>query len=260
VLKTRTLSALVMAPPALLAVWAGGYAFAALATLAAILMAWDWHRMACGGFGLSGRIAALGMLAAVPLAVTFAGPALALVFGVAVLSMVVAAPADRRWAGWGALYVGVPCVSLVWLRGDAQMGTALVGWLLLVVWATDIGAYASGRLIGGPLLMPRVSPKKTWAGLLGGMVSAALVAGLFVIQLELGNAVWVALAGAAVAVVAQIGDLFESWVKRRWGVKDSSSIIPGHGGVMDRVDGLMAAGLAVALLSLLSGKSILAWQ
>ena len=259
-LKTRILSALVLAPPALLAVWAGGFPFAALVALAAGLMCWEWHRMACGGFGPAGWVAATAAVATMPLALVEPRAALALVLFGALGSTALAPSGRRGWAWWGALYAALPSLAMVWLRADPTHGAALVGWLLLVVWATDSGAYAAGRLIGGPLLMPRVSPKKTWAGLLGGMASAALVGVGFAWAVGVAGLTWVALAGAVVAVVAQAGDLFESWVKRRWGVKDSSAIIPGHGGVMDRVDGLLAAALAVAALTLLTGKTILAWQ
>ena len=131
--------------------------------------------------------------------------------------------------------------------------------LLCVVWATDIGAYAFGRLIGGPKLAPRFSPKKTWAGLIGGMLSAAGVGA--------GIAAWAGLAvvgfgllSAGLAVMSQAGDLFESWVKRRFNVKDSSNIIPGHGGVLDRVDGVLPVAVVVAVLALVQGGGILTWR
>ncbi|MEW5728019.1 MAG: phosphatidate cytidylyltransferase, partial [Pseudomonadota bacterium] len=163
------------------------------------------------------------------------------------------------WAGLGALYVGLPSVALVWLRGDPEVGRETVFWLLLLVWATDTGAYAFGRLIGGPKLMPAVSPKKTWAGLVGGMICAGAVGLAVAAAVPLPNAAGLAVGSAMLAVVAQAGDLLESWVKRRFGVKDSSSIIPGHGGVLDRVDGLLAAGAAVALGSWSSGAAMLTW-
>jgi phosphatidate cytidylyltransferase len=223
-------------------------------------MAWEWHRMACGGFGLAGWLTGAVTAAAALLAVHHPAIAGLSIVAVALASAVLVRDERRSWAGFGALYVGLPTLALVWLRGDPHNGGAVVVWLLLVVWATDIGAYASGRLIGGPLLLPRVSPKKTWSGLLGGMMSAAIVAVVVCRVLGQGDPLWIGIAGAVTAVVAQIGDLFESWVKRRWGVKDSSAIIPGHGGVMDRVDGLLSAGVAVAILTALTGKAILAWQ
>lgn len=261
-LKTRALSALVMAPPALLAAWAGGYPFAALIALAAALMGWEWHRMLNGAYGLAGRVSSAGCAVAALLAVGHPTWGLA----VAALTIPVAAAlagsdrAGRGWAAFGALYAGLPSVCLVWLRDDTATGNALIWWLLLVVWATDIGAYAFGRLIGGPKLMPLVSPKKTWAGLVGGMLSAGLAGILVALAVGTAPGAQVFAAGAVVAVVAQAGDLFESWIKRRCNVKDSSNIIPGHGGVLDRVDGLLTASLAVAAFSLATGKTVLDWQ
>jgi len=266
VLQTRALSALVLAPPALLAVWVGGYAFAALAALAVGVMCWEWHVMVLGRFGWSGRLAAILCAIACPLAVERADFAAALVLVAALAAAALGAdygkdnPRPRIWAGLGALYVGWPAVAMVWLRGQGGDGRLLLVWLLLLVWATDIGAYACGRLIGGPLLAPRVSPKKTWAGLLGGMASAALV-GLAVSSLaNVGAPLGLAVGGALLAVIAQGGDLMESWVKRRWGVKDASNVIPGHGGVLDRVDGLLAVAGAVALGTLATGTEVLKWQ
>lgn len=261
-LKTRALSALAMAPPALLAAWAGGYAFGALIALCAALMCWEWHRMLNGAFTLSGKVAALGCSAAALLAVARPEMGLALAALAAVISSALAGGdrSGRGWAAFGAVYGGVPSVALVWLRGDPTVGNAVIWWLLLVVWSTDIGAYAFGRLIGGPKLLPLVSPKKTWAGLIGGMISAGLAALLVALAVGAAAGLAVFAAGAVVAVVAQIGDLFESWIKRRCNVKDSSNIIPGHGGVLDRVDGLLTAALAVAALSLATGKTVLDWQ
>jgi phosphatidate cytidylyltransferase len=135
-------------------------------------------------------------------------------------------------------------------------GRDLVIWLLLVIWATDIGAYFAGRSIGGPKLAPRISPKKTWAGLFGGMVAAAAVAGLAGIWLDdFKPSLWNLLLAMVLAVVSQIGDLLESHLKRRYDAKDSSNLIPGHGGVLDRTDGLMAASLMLALVVLMTRGS-----
>lgn len=249
-----------MAPPALLATWWGGYAFAALVALAAAIMCWEWDKIVTRRFDWPGRVAAVGCLLAALLAVVSPVAALALVVVTAVSSAGLAQRDGRQWAGWGVLYAGLPSVALVWLRGDGEVGLHTVFWLLLLVWATDIGAYASGRLIGGPLLMPVVSPKKTWAGLIGGVVSAGLVGLAMGLTLALPHPVIIMAISGGLAVVAQAGDLLESWVKRRWGVKDSSNIIPGHGGVFDRVDGLLAAAVAVALASLVTGSAVLYWQ
>jgi phosphatidate cytidylyltransferase len=263
VLLPRILSALVMAPPALLATWWGGYAFGALVALAASIMCWEWDTIVNKRFSWSGKVGAMGCAVAAGLSLSAPAAALALVAGSAIAAAALAPSHYERarlWAGLGPLYAGVPAVALIWLRGDDPVGRDTLFWLLLLVWATDIGAYAAGRLIGGPLLLPVVSPKKTWAGLVGGVVSAGLV-GLGVgLALSLPHPAWLAVASGVLAVVAQAGDLMESWVKRRWGVKDSSNIIPGHGGLLDRVDGLLAAALAVALATLASGTAILQWQ
>ena len=252
-LKVRAISAVVLMPPVLGAVWVGGWAFALLVAVCAALMTWEWVRMTGDGeFSTLGRIVA-GSLAAACL-VTAAAPALglALAVGVAIL----AGLASRRaWTLWGAVYAGLPSVALVWLRGDTDAGRDGLIALLLVVWAIDICAYASGRSIGGPLLAPAISPKKTWAGLVGGMIGAGLVGALLSSYMGHWEAMVAAPLCAALAVVEQAGDFLESWVKRRWGVKDSSGLIPGHGGVMDRVDGLLAAGLVVA-----AGKLIAEWM
>lgn len=260
--KTRALSALVLAPPALAAAWFGGLWFAALIALGCALVCWEWHGMTTRGFSLPGRIAAAACATAALLAV--ASPLLALgvvAAGTAASTVLTRAEGTARaWALAGVVYGGIPAVALVWLRDETDYGRAVVFWLLLLVWATDIGAYAFGRLIGGPLLLPAVSPKKTWAGLLGGMVCSAVAGWGVALGLGLGHPAALAVSSGALAVVAQIGDLTESWVKRRWGVKDSSSIIPGHGGVLDRVDGLLAAGAAVALVLLLGGEGALGWR
>lgn len=251
-----------MAPPALLATWWGGYAFAVLVAAAAAVMVWEWHRIVTGSFPLAGKAAGVLCAVAALSAVSAPIPALALIAVAALASVVLAGGGGqgRAWAVVGSLYAGLPAVALVWLRGEDDVGRQTLVWLMLLVWATDIGAYAFGRMIGGPLLLPVVSPKKTWAGLLGGVTSATLVGLITAMVLALPSPVLVAVGSGFLAVVAQAGDLAESWVKRRWGVKDSSNIIPGHGGVLDRVDGLLTAAVAVALASGATGAAVLYWQ
>lgn len=249
-LYQRLLSSLVMIPVALAAVWFGGVAFAVLCGAVGFAVVWEWVRMVTGGrFGLSDTLAA-GLVAVAAL-VTLVAPltALGLVLLGAVVSLVTAHQ-QRNWMMTAVLYAGIPVVALVWLRQFGGLG--VVVWLLLTVWATDIGAYAFGRLIGGPLLAPRISPKKTWAGLLGGMLCAGVISGIYAVY-GVSSQPWyaVSIAGAVLAVVAQIGDFFESWVKRRWGAKDSSQLIPGHGGVMDRVDGLLTVAVVWAVVAVL---------
>ena len=160
-----------------------------------------------------------------------------------------------RHIGWmlvGVVYVAVPCLAILWLRADA-MGLEMVLAVLFAVWATDIGAYALGRFIGGPKLAPKISPGKTWAGALGGLAGALAVGAIsayIVPQWTIGPTLALAV---VISVAAQLGDLWESWVKRRFGAKDSGSVIPGHGGVLDRVDGLMIA-VPVAAAIVLAGQ------
>lgn len=164
------------------------------------------------------------------------------------------------WMAFGVVYLAVPAAGLILLRqASPPAGWAAILLILAVVWATDVAAYFAGRSVGGPKLWPRVSPKKTWSGAVGGL-AAALVAGGLVASLAGAGSVWSGvLLAAPLSVAAQAGDLFESAVKRRFGVKDSGTIIPGHGGVLDRVDGLLgAAALALLLAALGLGGGILA--
>jgi phosphatidate cytidylyltransferase len=215
---------------------------------------------------LAGRLSAFGCVAAVLL--TDFMPVVALVAVVSGAAAVWAlTPGQGRaklWSGFGPLYAGLPAIALVWLRGDGLIGRETMIWLMLLVWATDIGAYAAGRTIGGPKLLPRVSPKKTWAGALGGLAASLAVAGGFA-ALGLGAAVPLVALGAILSVVSQLGDLFESAVKRRFGVKDSSHLIPGHGGLMDRLDGFIAAIVVAWIFGFLrhgvhgAGSGLMVW-
>ncbi|MBF0325750.1 MAG: phosphatidate cytidylyltransferase [Alphaproteobacteria bacterium] len=262
-LATRIVSALVMAPAALLAAWWGGYVFAVLAAAAAAVMAWEWHKMVAGRFGAAGMISAVAGAAAALGAVEVPHLSVLAVVAACLAGTALSpihAERGRLWVGLGALYTGLPAVALVWLRQDGELGLLTLLWLLLLVWATDTGAYGAGRGLGGPLLMPRVSPKKTWAGLIGGVICAALVGAGIGLWLHGQLSFGLVAASGLLAVVAQAGDLMESWVKRRCGVKDSSTIIPGHGGVLDRLDGLLAAALAVAFAAWMSGQPVLAWH
>jgi len=164
------------------------------------------------------------------------------------------------WMAAGSLWVALPCVILLWLADSAGVGRPTLLWVFAVVWATDIGAYAAGRALGGPLLAPRWSPGKTWAGLGGGMVCAALAGWATAGVLGAATAVPLVLTSAGLAIVEQFGDLAESVAKRRFGVKDASSLIPGHGGLLDRLDGLLAVIPVVALLTLIGGGSVLTWR
>ena len=153
------------------------------------------------------------------------------------------------WQVAGFVYALVPALALLWVRerfqvNGAPLGVELLLWVFITTWSVDIGAYFAGRTIGGPKLAPAISPNKTWAGLIGGMIAAALFGGLWVYLLQLPNILyWLA---PLFAVAAQVGDLFESWLKRRAGVKDSGTWLPGHGGALDRLDGLVVVATLTA--------------
>lgn len=200
-LKTRALSGVALAAGVLAILWLGGWMFTLLIMIAAMLMIKEWNALN-----------------------------------------------ETQSASWrlaGFAYVAIPCASLIWLRDSQlpetpQAGFALVLYILLLVWATDIGAYFAGRRFGKHKLAPAISPGKTWEGLAGGMLAAGTVSALGVFYSPFPHNFLQGFAlGCILATVAQGGDLFESWLKRRAGVKDSGSLIPGHGGILDRVDGLI---------------------
>jgi phosphatidate cytidylyltransferase len=169
------------------------------------------------------------------------------------------------WSIIGVPYIGLSALALMILRGDPQFGLIAVYWLLFVVWGADTLAYFAGRLIGGPKLLPSISPKKTWAGLIGAIVGGILCSALFARVAGLDSLLWLCSIGAILAIIEQAGDFFESALKRSVGVKDSSALIPGHGGMLDRVDGLVAAAALAALIGCVragisaAGKGILLW-
>ncbi len=153
-----------------------------------------------------------------------------------------------HWIVGGFLYALLPAAALLWIRERADHTLFLLLWVFIVTWSTDIGAYFAGRAIGGPKLAPAISPNKTWAGLIGGMIAAAVLGGVWATTTGLpGALIWLA---PLFAAGAQLGDLFESWLKRRAGVKDSGDLLPGHGGVLDRLDGLVVVACLTALVSL----------
>jgi phosphatidate cytidylyltransferase len=260
-LQTRVASAVVLAPVALVALIAGGLPFAALVALVAAIGLWEWTGIASVK-ELPLRSAAAGIAAAGLMALQLVDRRWAL--GLLVVPTLLALVAglrwrSPRWAGLGLIYVAVPSVGLVLLRqAEAPVGWAAVLFILVVVWATDVAAYFAGRGIGGPKLWPRVSPKKTWSGALGGAAAALVAGGLVVALSGIGSFITGAALAVPLSIAAQAGDLFESAVKRKFGVKDSGTIIPGHGGVLDRVDGLFgAAALAWLLAALGLGGGIL---
>jgi phosphatidate cytidylyltransferase len=254
-LALRILSAVILAPLAFLAAYLGGVPFAIFWTVAALAVLWEWITMvagpsyrlmfsACGGaIAVAGFVAWLGR----PIAAL-------LMVGLGALAAAIFAPRERRlWVTAGIGYAGALLLAAMFLRADDVLGFAGILMLFAIVWTTDILGYFAGRAFGGPKVWPAISPKKTWsgaiAGALGAMIVAIAVSGLF----GSFNKLAIVIVALLLSVLAQLGDFFESWVKRQFGAKDSSNFIPGHGGVMDRLDGFWAAALAGCLIGLLRG-------
>ncbi|WGS17122.1 MULTISPECIES: phosphatidate cytidylyltransferase [unclassified Bradyrhizobium] len=252
-LVMRVVAALVLAPVAIALAYAGGIAWSLLVTVAAIGLFVEWLMVT--GLARKFRVVAPGvvvlLLVGLCLMVGRSEAALVvLVVGAVALALI---PGVRRhWATAGLIYAGAAEIAAILVRLDPAKGFAALMFVLLVVWVTDIGGYFAGRSIGGPKLWVRVSPKKTWAGAIGGFVASLLVAAGFA-AFEIGTTGPLLVLGAALSVVSQLGDLFESAVKRRFGVKDSSHIIPGHGGLLDRLDGFVAAVIVAAIFGFLRG-------
>jgi phosphatidate cytidylyltransferase len=254
-LAVRIIAAAVLIPIVLLDVWLGDVWFDIGIALVAALMAGEWCRMVHNGSQRQFAVHAVAAVGAI-LVVSRAGVVTAMQVILLCWALSLAMEAMTRKSGsrfmwWGVPYVALPGLALVMIRQSPELGLTAVLWLFAVVWTADTMAYVFGRLIGGPKLAPAISPNKTWAGLGGavfGGVAAAICAAMIA---GLGSLAMLALLGAVLAVLEQAGDLFESSVKRRFGVKDSGHIIPGHGGVLDRVDGLMFAAIAAALIGYL---------
>ena len=263
-LVMRVAAAVVLAPLAIAVAYAGGWLWTALVTLTAIGLYFEWlmvvgartPRLVTAGaaaLAIAGLLLAAGRIDA---------SILVLVVGLA--GVMVVSPERRLWIATGFGYAAAAEVASVLVRHDQAHGFVALILILLVVWVTDIGGYFAGRGIGGPKLWPRVSPKKTWAGAIGGFVASLAVAAGFAV-IGLGKTGPMLLLGAVLSIASQLGDLFESAVKRRFGVKDSSHIIPGHGGLLDRLDGFVAAILLAAIFGFLRdgadgvGRGLMVW-
>lgn len=259
-LGIRIVSAVILAPPALAALYVGAPYSTVLVVAAGLVAFWEWLRLCTGARVGSAAWLALAFVAGALLAAAFAhyryAGWLSLLGAMSALALHRnQVRGDTIWLALGTAYVPMACAAFLWLRADPQAGRALVLWLLFVVWTTDIAAYGAGRGIGGPKLAPRISPKKTWAGLAGGTLAAAIVGPIVLASAteEFHLARWAA-ASATLAVVAQVGDLFESALKRTFDAKEASGLIPGHGGLLDRIDGLLAAALVAAATLWLTGE------
>jgi phosphatidate cytidylyltransferase len=249
---TRPFFGFALAGGALAIIFAGTPWVAGLAALAAALGAREWYRMTGGDrYALSLFFATAATVFAVADYTLYgrAFPALVALGGgaLAVLLLEAATRGNPLWGAFGVLYLGLPALSVTALRAVGTHGVWLVLGLFLAVWATDTGAFVTGNVVRGPKLWPRLSPNKTWSGLFGGILAAALVEAVF--ALIIGCAFLPsALFGAVLALASHAGDLFESFVKRHFRIKDSGSLIPGHGGILDRIDSTLFASVALALL------------
>ena len=252
-LVVRVIAALVLAPTAIAIAYVGRWPWTGLVTLGAIGLYVEWLMVV--GRVHQKRVVAAGVIALALGGISLAGGRIdaaivVLVVGFAAVDLLSSKP--HGWPAAGFVYAASAQIASVLVRLDQTHGFVALMLILLVVWVTDIGDYFAGRGIGGPKLWPRVSPKKTWAGAVGGFAASLAVSGAFV-AFHLGNTGPLLGLGAALSIFSQLGDLFESAVKRRFGVKDSSHIIPGHGGLLDRLDGFVAAVIIAAIVGLLRG-------
>lgn len=256
-LKQRIISGIVMAAVVLAATWFGGLPFQMLAAAIALLIYFEWSTItSLNEKNFSGNLVAWVALILLAANVAFGDPdmSMPLLSGFAItIALMVLIGGGTWWLPGGFLYAGLSGVSLAAIREGGAPGLAAVLFVFAVVWATDILAYFIGRALKGPKLAPRISPGKTWSGAVGGTVSAVVAGSALTLAIFGRISWWIVVLALLLSVASQIGDLFESFIKRRFGVKDSSHMIPGHGGVMDRVDGLVFACFAVFLLALVSG-------
>jgi phosphatidate cytidylyltransferase len=263
-LAMRVAAALVLAPLAIAIAYAGGWLWTVLVTLTAIGLYFEWLTVVGARTPRLVVVGAAALAMAGLLLATGRIDASILVLVVGLAGVIVVSPERRLWTATGFCYAAAAEVASVLVRHDQAHGFVALILILLVVWVTDIGGYFAGRGIGGPKLWPRVSPKKTWAGAIGGFAASLAVAAGFA-AIGLGKTGPMLLLGAVLSIASQLGDLFESAVKRRFGVKDSSHIIPGHGGLLDRLDGFVAAIVLAAIFGFLRdgadgvGRGLMVW-
>ena len=249
----RAASALVLGGAAVAATWIGREAFLALVLVACVLLAIEWGRMSAPSAWRASSIA-VGLVLVVAVVTTYVDQLslalVLLVFGAAAAGLYNRTRGQLALnAAYGVLYLGWPVVLLIWLRdGHDRVGLHWTVLVFVVTWSADIVAYLAGSALGGPKLWPRLSPKKTWSGFIGGLTAGMIAGAAMALWFDMGqlNVFWGAALGLAAAMATMAGDLWESGLKRRFGVKDAGTIIPGHGGLLDRVDGLMFAVVVVA--------------
>ena len=260
-LAVRIVSSAILAPIVIAVAYLGGWLFLILCLLAAGGILWEWTRLARGRSDLGilapgmAALVTAGAMAGMDLDWAAAGVVLA---GALVAAVVTGARSSGlhsawsgAWAAGGVIYAGAAFLGPALLRRDGQFGFVACLFLAATVWSTDILAYCFGRTIGGPLLWPGVSPKKTWSGALGGLAGGVAGGALVAYASGTGRIVPVALIALALSALAQAGDLLESAIKRRFGAKDASQLIPGHGGLMDRLDGFLVAALAALVIGII---------
>ena len=250
--RMRLAAGLGMGAVALAFTLAGVMPFAVLVVLVALVVSWEWGRLVHGKEAsavvavqivtalLAGALAVFGLVGLALLTLPIGG----------ILAALLSLGRNSVFSALGVFYAGLPTVALIWLRSDVSFGLLAVIFLVLVVVTADSAGFVAGRLFGRAKLWPAVSPNKTWAGLLGAVAASAVVGSLFWLAIPDASAVRLAATGGVLALIAQAGDLAESALKRRFGAKDSGTLIPGHGGAMDRVDGLVAAAAAVGIAAI----------
>ena len=249
-LTQRIVFGALMAAIALGLLWAGAIPFAILILAVSLVMSWEWGRVVrASNTDVTLLVHCLAVTAAIILAALgYAGLGGAVVVIGAIIVFLLQFGGRPVLSMLGVLYTGVPSVALLWLRSQEPSGLYAVLFLFLVVWSTDTLAYVGGRFVGGPKLAARISPKKTWAGFVFGIVAAGIAGALFA-QWISAPAAALAVLAVALAVISQLGDLAESALKRRFEIKDSSQLIPGHGGFLDRMDSLVPAAVAASVLA-----------
>lgn len=253
-LRQRILSGIVLAALAIGFDYAGPLPFAALVTFVAAMVAWEWSGLVRARGVDAALLVSLGslVLATILTALGFAAFGLIAVIAGAIAVVPLSFGARPYLTALGVLYSGVPAVSLLWLHGSAEHGFLAILFLYLVVWGTDTAAFISGKSLGGPKLWPQISPKKTWSGLIGGIVGAVLAALLLAVFVPGIAMVELCAKAALLALVSQAGDLAESALKRAFNAKDSSNLIPGHGGFLDRLDGFVTAATLAGVIALVT--------